>query len=650
MSSKAVGAPHMHSRKIQMPSRKATKRVDLGPTLKPRPEPSKMKRVGIVPVAPETARKDASHVSLTDGFQFPANNGTTDTNVTFHGGTTAGGVTVQLIFWGASWNGSDAGFCNQLIDAAMNQIDGPFCSAVGQYGLARPTLGGSLIVLSPGPPSTFDDGNVGDIVWNLIDNNNFPEPDDSGGRNYYCVFMPPGTTYGPGGALGAHSWPGDYDFPFDWDTAWVSWIGNSDLNTMTRAFGHELVETVTDPQGDGWHTDVSGAEIGDICNSRQTWNKGVFVEGYWGKNSGACVVPQCPEVVSAVVRSADHLDVFATGTNSGTYTAAWEPDFADGWHGWWQINGGVAAPGSSIFGVSRSLNKLDVFCVGTDFGVYTAAWQPEFTDGWHGWWRLGDFTAAPGTNVHAVSRSSDRLDIFAVRSDFAICTCGWSPDTGWSSWIQINGGVAAPGTSVYGVSRSLDHLDIFAVGTDHGIYTAAWEPDFADGWHGWWQINGGVAAPGTSVFPVSRSLDHLDIFAVGTDHAIYTAAWEPDFADGWHGWWQINGGVAAPGTSVFGVSRSADKLDIFAVGTDHGIYTAAWEPDFADGWHGWWQINGGFAAPGTSVFGTSRSADHLDIFAIGTDFGLYTAAWEPDFADGWHGWWRIQGGTTTWGL
>src|SRR4029077_14395098 len=127
---------------------------------------------------------------------FPANNGTTDTNVTFHGGTTAGGVTVQLIFWGASWNGSDAGFCNQLIDAAMNQIDGPFCSAVGQYGLARPTLGGSLIVLSPGPPSTFDDGNVGDIVWNLIDNNNFPEPDDSGGRNYYCVFMPPGTTYG----------------------------------------------------------------------------------------------------------------------------------------------------------------------------------------------------------------------------------------------------------------------------------------------------------------------------------------------------------------------------------------------------------------------------------------------------------------------
>ncbi|HEV2260605.1 MAG TPA: hypothetical protein VGS06_46465 [Streptosporangiaceae bacterium] len=42
--------------------------------------------------------------------------------------------------------------------------------------------------------------------------------------------------------------------------------------------------------------------------------------------------------------------------------------------------------------------------------------------------------------------------------------------------------------------------------------------------------------------------------------------------------------------------------------------------------------------------------DHLDIFAVGTDHGIYTAAWEPDFTDGWHGWWRINGGVATWGL
>jgi hypothetical protein len=38
------------------------------------------------------------------------------------------------------------------------------------------------------------------------------------------------------------------------------------------------------------------------------------------------------------------------------------------------------------------------------------------------------------------------------------------------------------------------------------------------------------------------------------------------------------------------VSRARDKLDAFVVGTDSRIYTAAWEPTFADWWHGWWPM------------------------------------------------------------
>ena len=573
--------------------------IDLGPVLKPSPQQASTRVIGIVPAVSHSPAVDHSAQGA-DGFTFPANTGVADTNIVFHGGTVASGMAVQLIFWGDSWNGPDATLRDQLTNAALNLIDGPYCSAVGQYGLNGPFYRGSVTVTSPAPPASFDDGTIGDLVWNCIDANSFPEPDDTGGNIYFCVLMGRGTSYSPGGALGAHSWPSDYDFPFDSDNAWVSWIGYSDLNTMTRAFGHEMAETVTDPQGDGWYVDSlgHGGEVGDLCNARQTWCKGVYVEGYWAKNSGACVVPQCPEVISGVVRSSDHLDIFNIGLDSGTYTGAWEPDFADGWHGWWHIRGGIAAPGTSVYGVSRSADHLDVFCVGTDLGVYTAAWEPDFADGWHGWWRLGSLTVAPGSSVHAVSHSPDRLDIFAVGADLGIYTCGWSPGTGWSNWAQINGGRAAAGTTVFAVSRAPGKMDIFAVGTDYRIYTAAWEADFADGWHGWWNIRGGVAAPGTSVFAVSRSRDHLDIFAVGTDHRIYTAAWEPDFADGWHGWWNIRGGVAAPGTSVFAVSRSIDHLDVFAIGTDHRIYTAAWEPDFADGWHGWWNIREGITTWG----------------------------------------------------
>ena len=128
---------------------------------------------------------------------------------------------------------------------------------------------------------------------------------------------------------------------------------------------------------------------------------------------------------------------------------------------------------------------------------------------------------------------------------------------------------------------------------------------------------------------VTRSADHLDVFLTDVNGAILSAAWQPDFADWWHGWWWLNGGRAAAGAPVHAVSRSRDKLDIFVIGTDNRVYSAAWQPEFADGWHGWWQLLGGVAAPGAHVTAVSRSADHLDIFVVGTDGGVYTAAWEP---------------------
>jgi hypothetical protein len=67
------------------------------------------------------------------------------------------------------------------------------------------------------------------------------------------------------------------------------------------------------------------------------------------------------------------------------------------------------------------------------------------------------------------------------------------------------------------------------------------------------------------------------------------------------------------------VSRSADKPDIFVVGTDSTIYTAACEPAFADGWHGWWNLMRGRAAHRSFVTGTTRRQDFLDVLAVSLD-------------------------------
>jgi hypothetical protein len=396
------------------------------------------------------------------------------------------------------------------------------------------------------------------------------------------------------------------------------------------------------PGTSGTDASISWATVTNFtdCNQKvvvaSNASPGGAVYLFYGK------LPLADSIVSAVSRSSNLLDAFAVGTDHKVYTAAWAPGDAS-WQGWWSILNFVTAPGTSVYAVSRAPNYLDIFAVGTDHGVYTAAWAPGDTS-WKGWWRVGNLTVAPGTSVFGISRSLNHLDIFAVGSDQGIYTAAWEPDftDGWHGWWRIQSGSAAPGTTVFGVSRETDYLDIFAVGSDQGIYTASWQPSFT-GWHGWERIQSGVAAPGTSVSAVSRSPGFLDIFCVGADLGTYTAAWAPgDTA--WQGWWRIQNGSAGPNSSVFGVSRSANLLDIFVVGGDKGLYTAAWAPGDTS-WKGWWRIQNGSGAPGTSIYPVSRSANQLDVFAVGTDHGIYTAAWQPSFTS-WEGWWRIQGGTS----
>lgn len=343
-------------------------------------------------------------------------------------------------------------------------------------------------------------------------------------------------------------------------------------------------------------------------------------------------VPTTAEV-SAVGRSADKLDIFVTDQQGVIYTASWEPAFS----GWWQLNGGRAAPGAPVHAVSRSQDKLDAFVIGTDANVYTAAWEPAFADGWHGWWGLNGGVAALGAHVTAVSRGPDKLDAFVVGTNGHVYTATWEPSLpdSWQGWTQIGNITVPQGAAIHGVSRSLDHIDLFATDVNGLVWTAA--RDLA-GWHTWSQLNGGMAAPGAPVFAVSRSTDKLDVFVVGTNGHAYTAAWEPSFPDSWDGWSQVGTDIFPQGASLHAVSRSTDKIDVFGTDTSGRILTASWQP--STGWSGWGHINGGGSQPGAPVTVVSRSADKLDAFVVGTDHRVWTAAWTPG-SGGWQGWWPI---------
>ncbi len=353
----------------------------------------------------------------------------------------------------------------------------------------------------------------------------------------------------------------------------------------------------------------------------------------------------------AVVAHPDRLDVFVTDSSGVVHGAAWQQDVLSGnWRDWWSILGGKGTSSTPVAAVARDVNQLDLFVAGTDGKTYSAAWDRNVTNGqWRGWWNILTGAVPVGGTVSAVSRDPSKLDIFLVSNDGGVYTAAWDASVAsgqWRGWWKILNLSAVPGSSVAAVARDPNKLDIFVAGTDGKTYSAAWDANVASGqWRGWWNILTGAIPAGGTITAVSRDSAKLDIFLVSNDGGIYTAAWDANVASGqWRGWWRILNGVATSGSAVAAVARDPNKLDVFVVGTDNGIYTAAWDASVANGqWRGWWRILNGVAAAGSGVSAVSRDANKLDVFVIGTDGAVWTAAWDANVASGqWRGWWRIE--------
>jgi hypothetical protein len=98
---------------------------------------------------------------------------------------------------------------------------------------------------------------------------------------------------------------------------------------------------------------------------------------------------------------------------------------------------------------------------------------------------------------------------------------------------------------------------------------------------------------------VARYPDHLDLFAVGSDHGTYSTWW--DASGGWANWFRIAGGTATANTSVTALARYPDILDVFVVGTDHRIYSIWWLNEILFDMQRQQQTNWCWAATSTSV-------------------------------------------------
>jgi hypothetical protein len=233
----------------------------------------------------------------------------------------------------------------------------------------------------------------------------------------------------------------------------------------------------------------------------------------------------------------------------------------------------------------------------------------------------------------AVAHAQNRIDIFWIDRDFSMHHNAWN-GTSWTTSSPLLGGsfvsVPAAVASVVphrakaeGVgprAEALDYrVDVFAVGTDYAMYHKAIINDVAPAQ---WESLGGtfMSAPAAVAWN-----GRIDVLGVGLDKAMYHKA----FVGGsWTPQWERLG--AAFTSEAFALSWGVNRLDVFARGVDFSLRHRShngttWSSD-------WQNLGGSLASPPVA---TTWGPNRLDVFAIGSDGQLCHRWWDGDIWNDW---------------
>ncbi len=260
-------------------------------------------------------------------------------------------------------------------------------------------------------------------------------------------------------------------------------------------------------------------------------------------------------------------------------------------------------------------NSLDAFAQ----GAYHALWYKYLNDttSWSSWEYLGGYlTSSPA----ATSPVNGMIDVVARGPDGAVW---WKYTTNggasWSNWYSLGGQIpagTAPTVSSWGAGR----LDVFAKGTNGALWHKAYSG--TSGWSSWQSLGG---SPTSSPAATSRNTGGITVFARGTDGGI----WYRDYVGSSWGPWTSIGGAVAAGTGPAACSWGGGRLDVFVQCTNGALYHKSYTG--TSGWSGWQSLGG---SPTSSPAATSPANGVLDVFARGSDDGL----WEDTYNSGWSGW------------
>jgi hypothetical protein len=225
-----------------------------------------------------------------------------------HHGLVLPAAQLYLIYWGSAWNRTSlpSPTADQITTATRVMMASSYMNGLAQYrGIGHGAVRESAVITSSEPPAGFTKEHVANFLATQIAAGALPGPEPAN-QTLYAVVMPTGIHSGEADLGGEHSYHTHRGqrIPFFWTA------DSGSLATATAIISHELVESVTDPEGSaflgvaGTCTQDGWCEIADVCSATSVLD-GVTVRSYWSNQAAACVIPMAETAATSASRSAE---------------------------------------------------------------------------------------------------------------------------------------------------------------------------------------------------------------------------------------------------------------------------------------------------------------------------------------------------------
>jgi hypothetical protein len=223
----------------------------------------------------------------------------------------------------------------------------------------------------------------------------------------------------------------------------------------------------------------------------------------------------------------------------------------------------------------------------------------------------------------AATGSDGRTYLFALRADNRVVTRE-QQGGGWSDWYPVGDRTATipPTASV----NSQGRVEVYAVGTDNAVYRSVSNGAGPGGWSGWNTV--GQCCIVSRVSVVQDRFGRMNVFGRGTDNAIYFSRESTPGSGAWTGWQSLGPHIISAPAAV----RNSDGwIRVFGVSGDNNV----WVKDLVDIAPDNRQISGWTGMGGGPVVGDPAVAGPIvTVFVRRPDNLIYAthsqgAAWRP---------------------